>query len=579
MPALDDFPPASDKLYQALSNLLKAYRSKQDYKFLLPLTMQVAEQLLKLCKSNPDQAFGQLMFYKTSLPYSSNLIFNTALLSCLLCQRQQWNDTTCKQLICAALSMFAHQQVTIEHFYAGKIEPEQAKTNLKRNNKLLAQHLKTGAQQCWRSALNVAQLVHFQTSHKQLGIINKLNSSQQLVFLAATLALKITPNKRYKNKSWATALQHISQYIPPHCYPLIEPLLSYPGLYPPGNLIQDRKGQNFIVLSLSDDGLWVSKANNEPQSEMTFLKRERVAKSGLCKSVTSPQKAYQWWHSEWQQAKLENKPFQRPDKTSFRIDSPPQSLLSIQQQLNSYEPDIQQLTQLIKAEPVFAQHIQHQASLHARQKLPIKAVKHAVMMHGFERTNSILIQHALVVRLAQHKFPLQQHFIQFSQLAAQLAAAICKQNQLLVPEQAINFITFALSGLFTHALLKTYLHYPANGPAQHDLTQVFAIPKAERLSQHAITLAQAWQQEKVFINAIKLHNNLQTQATLPSLRLASLLGLTLSVAKQLYFQAPDSPQEQNYQRQALHYLQLDQQQLLNARTEAISHSHCYTPLD
>jgi len=577
MPKLTDFDLASDKLYQALVNLLEAYRNKQEHKYLLPLTMQVAEQLLKLCKSNPDQAYGQLMFYKSSLPYSSNLIYNTALICCLLCQRQQWNDTSSKQIVCAALSMFAHQQRTIEHFYTGKIDQEQAKASLKNNHKQLIQYLQTGSQQCWQSALKVTQLVHLQHSPKQLKLLGKLNPSQQLTFLAAKLALMLTPNKIYKCKNWATALQQIGQHIPASYYALLEPLLEYPGLYPPGNLVQDQQGQAFIILSLNNKGLWATKAGTEVEQEMVLLKAGEIKKSGQCKGVKSSKAAYKWWHSDWLLAQQENNQSLRPDKISFRIDSPPQTLLSIQQQLHTYEPDIKQLSELINAEPIFAGHIQHQASLHARQKLPIKAVKHAIMMHGFERTNSILIQHALVVRLAQHKFPLQQHFIQFSQLAAQVAAAICKRNQLLVPEQAVNFITFSLSGLFTHALLKTYLQAPDNGAQQHDLTQTFKLAKAERLAQHAVTLTQTWQQEKIFINAIKLHNQLDAKASVPTLRLASLLGLSLALAKKCYFQAKDSLADQKYQQQALQYLQLNQQELTLVQEEAISHCHCYTP--
>lgn len=569
------------ELNQELVNLLKGFRQAQLDSEQLKHTLTVSEQIIKLFRQFPEPTTGYIFLYKNALPYSSNLVINTALLTTLLCQRLQWNDTSTKQMVCAALTLFAHQQRTLEHFYLGKIDLQQAKSALHKMPVTLIAKLGADARQSWKSGLKIAGRLHLQTGEQQLRQLNRLDQCQQVLFVAAKLALAITPNKILKNQSWAHAVKAMCQTIPPACYSLIEPLLTYPGLYPPGSLVQTRKGSNYLVLGLEGQALVCQQINVEHPAEpiCQTVQSTHIKKCYAPRRIASPEQMEQWWHQDWYQNSMVADRRVLPAKNTFRVDSPPDSLLAIQTLLQTPEPDTNKLTSLINAEPIFAEHIQHLASLHSRQHLPVTEVKHAIMMHGFDRTNSILIQQAMLVRLAQHKFPLQQRLIQFTQLAGQIAANITQGNKMLVPEQATSYIIFATSGLFTHALLKTCLKLPTIGSKSFDLSQLFNISKSELIKQHSVMLAKAWQQERVFVNGIQLHENWQQNISRPTQRLAALLGLSLTLARQGYFPLQTlSSEEQQYIEQSTQCLNVTQSEANHAMTQALFNNHSFTPL-
>lgn len=115
-----------------------------------------------------------------------------------------------------------------------------------------------------------------------------------------------------------------------------------------------------------------------------------------------------WWDKNWFDFHSIIPDLNTPFLQSFRLDKPPQVLLNIQHQLNQHDVNIEQMATLINAEKALVAHIQHSATLANRKRLPVQDVKHALMMHGYERTNSILIQQSLLLRLNQNYFPLQE---------------------------------------------------------------------------------------------------------------------------------------------------------------------------
>ena len=136
----------------------------------------------------------------------------------------------------------------------------------------------------------------------------------------------------------------------------------------------------------------------------------------------------------------------------------PASLLVIQDQLNHSNADIAVIVKAIENEPVYAHQLQVSASISNRQKQPIQNIQQCLAMLGFERANSILLQHSLMSRLNQQYFPIQQRLLTFSQFFVFIAENLADETKLVSPELASTTANFVVSRLFTLPAIRNLDH-------------------------------------------------------------------------------------------------------------------------
>jgi hypothetical protein len=185
---------------------------------------------------------------------------------------------------------------------------------------------------------------------------------------------------------------------------------------------------------------------------------------------------------------------------NYRVDKPPSLLLTIQDQLNKAEVDIEKVCQLILREPSFCDYLQQTASKNSRQQLPVDTVKHAIMMHGLGRAQSILTQQALMLRLVQSTFPLMPIINQFTSLARAFSEHIAEQIPLFLPEEASTFVSFICSGLYTDVRFKRMVY---NQHCDNQELRILVTPSKNPIFlERAKKLAKAWQQDTISLKAI-----------------------------------------------------------------------------
>lgn len=560
-------------LYQELAILLKSLNSAPFGQAQLNDTLAFAETLLVAAKQNPDVIFAQPHLYKKQLPYSLNLIFNSCIMTILVCVRNNVNDSTTQQLVCATLSLFCFEQSKIEQHYIQKSAQE-----LGSINKRLIAALQQTQQEVWSSAYKIVAKIHLKLPGERQGLA--MNDKEQiLVFIGSYLALQVTPNNIQPKVNFARIVQAMVQWCPVGWLGLFEPLLEYPSLVPVGSAIKYQ--QNFyIVLSIDAKGYIVRSYTPQKQTQdagITQIEKHSPIKLLATQSVGSFSCLNRWWDELWQEL-IQKETKISPHKASFRINSPPALLLAIQKQLGATEPDIERASELIAKDADYSRYLQLTASQNSRQKIQIQEVKHGLMMHGCIRTNSILMQQALLQRLNQHYYPLQENFIQFTKLRSHLATNLAHLNGNILPEEASSLATFSCAGLFTLPALKSCKNWRIYSDNQFDIRQLVNVRGHQLLSAHAIKLAEAWQQDRQQIEVLRHQHSLPSdmQGNMYKQRMASILGLSLMLARQLFFDEQiQGENSQAYFEQACECLSLDSAMLDEIKTQAMGLCHYF----
>lgn len=570
--------------YGSLTTLLTAYRSEPLSSELIQQTRQFCAELLQLAKSHPDATFAQLQLYKKKLPYVYNLTFNCCLYSALLGARNKINDTTSQQLMCAAITLFAFEQKTIEQYYTGNADELAGKSNQR-----LCQVLQKTRQETWLGGYQLCTAIH-RNLGEQISQLDRLSKDQAILLIAARLALLTTPNTRFKKRNFADALRKTIIASPAPCYPLFAPLLDYPGLVPPGSYVRLPDTHYAVVLAVTGHDLIVCSLgakNENGATQISRLELGTIKRSYTAEGFSRFDKINQWWGKDWAQyqaapATVTGAGLCTPFNHSYNISRPPLTLVDIQTQLNEPEQDIKKLAKAIAKEPAFAVHLQNTASQSSREKLPVVAIQHGLMMHGFARSGSIIMQQALLTRLNQHYFPLQHYFINFTQLRGYLAGSLAKECDFGLPEQACTLAYFANSGLFTHPALKTQTRWLRGETRIFDMGQLIVCPHSQQLGLQGVSLAQAWHQPIHEIVALRTYHQMPKPQTNKgdTAKLAALLGMSLLLARQVFFDEPQlCTQGQQYLKEALVLLDLKPEDIELIKRQSIAYCHIYSPLD
>ena len=571
--------------YQSLHKLLALYRLPEPTNELVQQTLDFSNTLLLLAKQHPNLAFAQIHLHKTSVPFSYQLAFSTCLITALICARNRFNETTTQQLMCAAISLFAFNQPYFDKPRNDETQPNPT-TSLGNINKPFCRILTQYQQAVWLRGYR--QIQWLQKDQKQ-HLLSLVGATKDVVCvaLAARFSLMMHGVTQTKKMSFQVALRQLVQQSPNTAATLLEPLIGYPSITPPGAYVMLDDNSLGIVIGIFDSGI-ACFPQSTAQQKSTYTSHFLMPRSRV-KQVYPAQKYKQFnklnnlWGDHWQEFKRENQLKTVSAFTpSYKMSRPPATLIAIQGELNKPVQDIKALSKAIAQEPAFAQHLQRTASQSSRQKLPMKDIQHGLMMHGLERSGSIIMQQALLSRLNQHYFPLQKHFVNFAQLRGHIAASLAKVADIGIPEQACTLSHFACVGLFTHPQLKIQLKWQRPTSCFYDIRSLISCVNSEQLRGHSLSLAEAWHQPRHEIVALSNYHDphyLKGQKHGVSVKLAALLGISLIITRELYFvESQRCVQTQAYWQSAATVLGVTEQELKRIAQDAFSVCHTFSPV-
>jgi hypothetical protein len=506
-------------------------------------------------------ALAQLNFCDYS--DSQNLRFRQTLMAMLFSHCHRWHPQSSIGLICAAMTLDLYRWPT-------------------RGDDFLRQ-IKRLDQQIWASSLiPVARLLPLRQKAGFYRRFTRLSQPQLLLMLVALLS--IDRHKDSSQKQWHQTLRMLARQLPCSCYNLLEPLLLAVGLVPPGSMLQLQDESIAILLSHTPHARLIKRYYSHNKSfseEVEVIAATEAIRPRPAYGMTSLSLADRLWDKNWLSLHQETEGAAGWWPQTHPLSKPPAKLLAIQDLLRQDEPDVDMISRHIAAEGFLARQLKYTASQRSRMKLKLEEVKHALLFQGFERTSSILVQQALLNRLNQQYFPLQQHMLQFCILLGHVLEALAGKQSKLQAESLVTLGYFFCSGLFISAALKRRIRLPARAEEMFSLDQLFSLPTGVSCTRQSLTLTKAWQQEKSCLDAIRCHHQLPSDSELKGVgkTLATTLGLGLMISRQLYFaDQPTRGRNSIYQQQAMQLLQLESEDIQDVMTQAQQNSQCYWPI-
>lgn len=574
--------------YIALVKLFKIYRSGPLDRDILKASHDFCKNLYATAKMQPDLIFAQPQLYKPQLPYVVNLAFNSVVLTCLVAVRNKFDPSVTIQLMCGSLSIYALEQSTLEkHYQTDNDQKKSVTKTIGQKNAKFVQLLKTNQQNIWLSNYQLCSYIHLNT-YPRPRLTTPIST---LSFIANKLALLCTPNKHNQPISFALAIKDLSLKCCPKGYALIVPLLRYPSVSPPGSYLRLRDGSIQIVLSISVNGL-VTKPLPSRQSVATESDKlavqltpfEQVIQSHPCQQLNSFTRLSQWWHTglkDWNSKQNEH-----PKITAFDsilpMQAAPASLLVVQDQLCHVNADIAVIVKAIENEPAYAQQLQIDASVNNRQKQSIQNIKQCLAMLGFERANSILLQHSLLSRLNQQYFPVQQQLINFSQLFVFISRTLADKTKLVSPELASTTANFVVSRLFTLPAIRTLIHWSTSTSPSFEVASLVKVKHTDSLKNDAFLLANAWQQNEQILDVLQHYDLIgkNTETENSTRQFCYLIGFGLILAQEHYFSETTRSKETTlYFKAGLVELGINQSELIDMMTDIATRTNVFCQLE
>ncbi|MCF2948419.1 hypothetical protein L0668_09900 [Paraglaciecola aquimarina] len=575
--------------YISLVKLLNIYRTKNISKLHLHDTHRFCQTLLTDIKVHPDLVFAQAQLYKAQLPYTTNLAFNACLHVCLLGVRNKVDESVCVQLMCTALSILGSNQSA---FSANNSQNNpKDKPQLKKNS-LFANLLKKHNQHIWQATYPSITFLNHQDNES----LKQLTKLQSLLVIGYKFSLLCTPNKAGKESKTVTfhhAFKQISLLVPAHWYQYLTPLLEYPSLTPPGSFIKHKDNSLRIVVAIDERGLVVKPMQVKPKavtkeakgsaSDIEVISRDKISQCYAAQSINNISKLKYWWDSGFDSYTTENSTANhiQPFTKKLALQSPPASLLVIQDQLTNINTDISVITKAIEKEPSYVQQLKQSATIGNRQQQPVESIQHGLAMLGYERTSCLLLEHSLLSRLNQEYFPLQKQLIVFSSFYAAIASELASHCKLMTIELVSSTSYFVLSRLFTLPQLKTQINWQISPKRYFELANLINVKANDTLKNGAIVLAQAWQQNNAIMRALKSYDSVEVlNNQTKNNQLGFMLGLSLIKAQEVYFDIQINCQDtQKYLDSAVNALNITELEMTQITQTAIDKSVIYSPIN
>ncbi|WP_026375704.1 hypothetical protein [Aestuariibacter salexigens] len=545
---------------------------------------QFSAQLITELKQYPEPLFAQILLPKANVQTLSQLSLNVCILTATVAIRNHLNDTATQQLVCAALTCVISPQKAWQDWLS-----RERSTIPTVDDKRLKLALQKTGHHLWLQSQEVTHYIE-PSRLRPDGWPAHLTTHQQIVLIALSLSLPITANTPAPQMTMFAALKQIALALPAQCMHLINSLIDFPGTLPPGSILNHRteEGQIPVIITrVTDKAVKAAPFNMESNTETVSINRWPSIRQIY---KTSPPRGWhvmdQWWNQEWQTDAL-NDSLRRPvAQPTFKVTSPPPDLLNIQDKVQQPSVNTSELSDLIERQPLLASYIQDSATQISRLQLPARTVRQSLMMHGFERTVSILTERALSHRLNQHHFPVRPHVNQFTQLATYMAAGLAHhvatdkvQSMHYLAEQISLLTLFVCSPLFTHPSLKVATNWQPSTGRLFDACQLVESNDQQGLAKHTHSLALAWHQPRTFLIAIQQHATLPQQLP-PSLRtVCTCVGTALALSRQLFF--PDQPtcvMTEEYLAQARQIFNLTETSLVTFAQQSAAEAQARCPI-
>ena len=551
-------------VYQQGADLIALYRSPFSSRH-LKQTLAFTETLLDLLKSHPDLTVAQPSLYKKHVPASVNLLLNAAICTALIAQRNRLNESTAQQLTCAVASNVCLDAQAYQDYFT---QDTKVKSLVASSRLELA--LQKTRQEIWLSG--IASLPKKGQKLPQLSPLKLVENDNQTICRAGLLlGVLSTPRAGSATRPFAECIRLLCRQLPATKWHLLAPLLEYPGLISPGSIAITVDGEASIVLGNGEIVSHVSKLKRDSDDAVVLPLAQRDINRLRTLSINGFSKFDGWWGDTWN-AHLEDVSIVPLLAPTFRIDSPPPTLMEIQAKVNDPDLDINDLSELIAKESLLKGYLLDMAQKHSRKKIATSNIKQGVMMHGFYGSAALLMQYALLHRINQHQFPLQHDLLQFTQIASHIAGQISQVDSRFVIEPVSTMVTFALSGLFTHPRMKSLSSWEPSKSRWFDINSLVLSLDGAALTRYASRMVDSWRQPSWFNRAINQHHAIPSTTDKDIYHsLSAILGVSLIGARLVYFDTSIKCSETGaYLSQGLGLLGLSNDQFSAIRDDAVT---------
>lgn len=572
--------------YIDLISLLNHYAKNPIDKHLLQKTHAFCSNLYGLAQIQSDEVFAQPNLYKKKLPYIVNITFNACIYTCLMGVRNKFDATLTIQLMCASLSLYGLHQKTLSMYYR-TTEPSvnNNKLSLGKNNPEFLHLLKRFNLGPWLIAYKLYALIHSSQPVK----LSTVNPIARATYLANQLALMVTPSSRFKKQTFAAVLKTLTSRIPMSWYDLISPLISYPGLISPGCYIKKRNGDINLVIARTNSSLitrLIKPANEHHANQANSLVKvssKEIKHAFNTQAIANFDGLNAWWNEDLASyvKALKGEVIQGAFIATLPIQHAPTSLLILQDQLKQADANLSVIEKAIENDSSYAEHLLHTASTSNRQKQKVKTIKYGLAMLGLENSGYILQQYSLLVRLNQQYFPLQQSFLNFSQIMANITSELAFLTKLESSEMVKSLSYFALSRLYSMPSFRLLTNWNVTSTKAFKLDGLVANKDSYKLNQDALLLAKSWQLSSNSLSYLQKFSEVSpanVDKTKTS-RVAYILGLSLIIAKEIYFSDYlDNDASADFRNNAYAILKISEHDIIKIKNRVIATSEITTPI-
>ncbi|XOV79149.1 MAG: hypothetical protein ACFHVJ_19900 [Aestuariibacter sp.] len=572
----------SAQLLVQIKSLLRL--SKQYHETDKPLTIGQAETAMagvtELLDNFPQQTIAQLQLFKSALPGITNLQLNMLITALLLCRRNHWNATTTHQFLCGLLCWAVQHQKPLE-IALFKEDADASSRDSSKN--VLVKALQKGKRDIWLSVMQGVTRNMALSPSKHLNQPFFHNKAVLFGQMAIYLAIQSMPIGNKKGMTLHHSLQKLMAILHVNSLHYVESLLDYPGSLAPGTHIKTHDKQTCVVLDIYNNELQVKlfdKAEKHYAAQCHTISFEHVMTVLPVLPLRQIKVLDSIWDKEWLALPEHQNKAQPLEIHSYRLDAPPASLRNVLEHMDKQDVSMDELSDLIAHEPTFVEHLKESATKAAREEINVSDLKHSLIFNGLERTKSVLVQHALITRLNQHYFPLQDAFFQFLKFWAHTASSMAKDQPGLVSEQVSNWVYFSCSGLFTNAELKSRTCWPVTQKMHLGIKAVAECQHPEHFILHAQKLAESWYQEKELTLALRLmlaedsEQSTALKSTAYSLLMSSfIVSYTLFTQGQL-----DTLENDDLLQQMNSKLRVSSEELAILTKDSLEKSHTYSPI-
>ncbi|MCW8107523.1 hypothetical protein OPS25_03265 [Alteromonas ponticola] len=490
------------------------FESQQEYcsKTFVNRCLAVAKQCLEASRQQPQLVLA-LLSSKLLESSPSPVCLRGALFLSITTRRDKFNEHFAQHLIASFICTFVIMHARENY-------------DTKPELKSLVRYFQSLGLSIWKETIRIARLLTRRQAFRHLSSA-RLSYRQQYLLSACVVA------RHLPHKEMLSIFRLLTHAASPNLLDTIRNWAQFPGVWLPGRVVNIDNDTAVILVREKHKIAYLPLPANTKADTLKWARSDGISLLKCPQSVEF-KKFKKWSENLGLQAKTTMWPF----TPSFALNRPPSKLLTIIDLLKGTETDITLLCEHIKQEPLLAQFLTASASNDNRMKLPVHDVKQAVLTYGMERVGDMLIQQALYQRLTQKKFPISSLCQRLLFLTSTLAALISYETDAnITPQRASLLVTFAIAPIFSITGLKIALNWrPA---ATHLYNPDSLAPAAERsIRQQSVQLLSGWHQSSSLLAAVNESNRLPDQCHQRIRQAVSILGLSLSLARQWLWNTP-----------------------------------------